>query len=143
MKDATTGSWTMPFGGKWWHVQHQEGILGLQGTRMFHPTVANQPVSVAIDASESDFQFYSSAVFTGECGTGVGYGASSCWLRIGARVDTLECKGASVLQRHCHESFLPICLNHQLNCCTHFSGNYKINICLFMYLMCYLVNVDM
>ncbi|KAF7822925.1 senescence-specific cysteine protease SAG39-like [Senna tora] len=52
--------------------------------------VANQPVSVAIDASGSDFQFYSSGVFTGSCGTeldhgvtAVGYGAdgsTAYWL---------------------------------------------------------------
>ncbi|XP_052201454.1 senescence-specific cysteine protease SAG39-like [Diospyros lotus] len=46
--------------------------------------VANQPVSVSIDASGSAFQFYSSGIFTGECGTeldhgvtAVGYGKTS------------------------------------------------------------------
>ncbi|XP_004301218.1 PREDICTED: vignain-like [Fragaria vesca subsp. vesca] len=45
--------------------------------------VANQPVSVAIDSSGVAMQFYSSGVFTGQCGsqldhgvTAVGYGTS-------------------------------------------------------------------
>ncbi|KAJ4729660.1 Senescence-specific cysteine protease [Melia azedarach] len=39
--------------------------------------VANQPVSVAIDAGESAFQFYSSGVFTGDCGTGLDHGVTA------------------------------------------------------------------
>ncbi|XP_073146833.1 senescence-specific cysteine protease SAG39-like [Henckelia pumila] len=39
--------------------------------------VANQPVSVAIDAGGSNFQFYSSGVFTGECGTDLDHGVTA------------------------------------------------------------------
>ncbi|KAG9453772.1 hypothetical protein H6P81_006676 [Aristolochia fimbriata] len=39
--------------------------------------VANQPVSVAIDASGSGFQFYSSGVFAGECGTDLDHGVTA------------------------------------------------------------------
>ncbi|XP_077252081.1 vignain-like [Tasmannia lanceolata] len=38
--------------------------------------VANQPVAVAIDASGTDFQFYSEGVFTGECGTDLDHGVA-------------------------------------------------------------------
>ncbi|KAK9163044.1 hypothetical protein Syun_003946 [Stephania yunnanensis] len=36
--------------------------------------VANQPVSVVIDAGELDFQIYSTGVFTGSCGTDLDHG---------------------------------------------------------------------
>ncbi|KAF8413768.1 hypothetical protein HHK36_001761 [Tetracentron sinense] len=39
--------------------------------------VANQPVSVAIDAGGYDFQFYSSGVFTGDCGTDLDHGVTA------------------------------------------------------------------
>ncbi|KAG7947473.1 hypothetical protein I3843_14G096400 [Carya illinoinensis] len=44
--------------------------------------VANQPVSVAIDAGGSDFQFYSSGIFIGACGTSLGHGVTAIGYRI-------------------------------------------------------------
>ncbi|XP_065874216.1 vignain [Euphorbia lathyris] len=38
--------------------------------------VANQPVSVAIDAGGSDFQFYSEGVYSGSCGTDLDHGVA-------------------------------------------------------------------
>ncbi|KAJ1415786.1 Peptidase C1A, papain C-terminal [Sesbania bispinosa] len=45
--------------------------------RALKNAVANQPVSVAIDASGSDFQFYQSGVFTGSCGTDLDHGVTA------------------------------------------------------------------
>lgn len=39
--------------------------------------VANQPVSVAVDAGGLDFMFYSTGVFTGECGTDLDHGVTA------------------------------------------------------------------
>ncbi|TXG47550.1 hypothetical protein EZV62_026844 [Acer yangbiense] len=39
--------------------------------------VTKQLVSVAIDTGDSDFQFYSSGVFTGQCGTELGHGVTA------------------------------------------------------------------
>ncbi|KAK8995953.1 hypothetical protein V6N11_076206 [Hibiscus sabdariffa] len=39
--------------------------------------VANQPVSVSIDAGDSAFQFYSSGIFTGACGTDLDHGVTA------------------------------------------------------------------
>jgi len=39
--------------------------------------VANQPISVSIDAGGSGFQFYTSGVFIGECGTDLDHGVTA------------------------------------------------------------------
>ncbi|CAK9182418.1 unnamed protein product [Ilex paraguariensis] len=72
--------------------------------------VANQPVSVSIDASGAAFQFYSSGVFTGDCGTdldhgvmAVGYGTTAdgtkYWLVKNSCGTTSGDKGYIMIQR--------------------------------------------
>ncbi|CAA2984216.1 senescence-specific cysteine protease SAG39-like [Olea europaea subsp. europaea] len=74
-------------------------------------SVAKQPVTVAIDASGSDFQFYKSGVFTGECGTdldhgvtAVGYGTASdgtkyCWKLIFVAILVMEMWASQAIAR--------------------------------------------
>ncbi|KAK8319947.1 hypothetical protein V6Z11_A12G003400 [Gossypium hirsutum] len=58
-------------------------IVPANNEQALQKDVANQPVSVSIDAGGYSFQFYSRGIFTGECGTeldhgitAVGYGTS-------------------------------------------------------------------
>ncbi|KAJ9166276.1 hypothetical protein P3X46_021052 [Hevea brasiliensis] len=45
--------------------------------RALQKAVASQPVSVAIEAGGRDFQFYSSGVFSGRCGTALDHGVAA------------------------------------------------------------------
>ncbi|XP_027348756.1 senescence-specific cysteine protease SAG39-like [Abrus precatorius] len=63
-------------------VNHAATITGYEDVpanneKALQKAVANQAVSVAIDASGSDFQFYKSGVFTGSCGTDLDHGVTA------------------------------------------------------------------
>ncbi|OMO62408.1 hypothetical protein COLO4_33094 [Corchorus olitorius] len=49
----------------------------INGYEDLQKAVANQPVSVAIDAGGFEFQFYSGGVFTGDCGTQLDHGVTT------------------------------------------------------------------
>ncbi|KAL2477150.1 KDEL-tailed cysteine endopeptidase CEP2 [Forsythia ovata] len=49
--------------------------------------VANQPVYVTIDSSQSEFQFYKSGVFTGDCETDLDHGVTA----VGYGTNGAEC----------------------------------------------------
>ena len=46
----------------------------LEGDSYFMSALAQQPLSIAIEADERDFQLYTSGVFTGTCGTNLDHG---------------------------------------------------------------------
>ncbi|GLT94003.1 hypothetical protein SLE2022_117660 [Rubroshorea leprosula] len=71
-------------------IDGYEDVLANSETALLK-AIANQPISVAIDASGFLSQFYSSGIFTGDCGTnldhgitvvgyGVGDGETKYWL---------------------------------------------------------------
>ncbi|KAG6402384.1 hypothetical protein SASPL_134577 [Salvia splendens] len=52
-------------------------IDGYHDVKSFLKALANQPLSVAIDASGRDFQFYNGGVFDGHCGTDLDHGVAA------------------------------------------------------------------
>ncbi|KAK8653428.1 hypothetical protein V6N13_127430 [Hibiscus sabdariffa] len=52
-------------------------VVPANNEQALHKAVANQPVSVSIDAGDYAFQFYSSGIFTGACGTDLDHGVTA------------------------------------------------------------------
>ncbi|KAM7274265.1 hypothetical protein ACFE04_028929 [Oxalis oulophora] len=76
--------------------------------------IGNSSISVAIHAGGLAFQFYSSGVFTGQCGpdldqgvTVVGYGVADGGTKYGARKGILRCRGRSLW--YTNTCFVPDC----------------------------------
>ncbi|KAI3763188.1 hypothetical protein L1987_53640 [Smallanthus sonchifolius] len=71
-------------------IKHDDRVVSIDGHEdvpvndedALMKAVANQPVSVAIDAGGSDFQFYSQGVFTGKCGTELNHGGENGYTRM-------------------------------------------------------------
>ncbi len=49
-------------------------LIGADGSRVLLQAAANQPVSVAIEADQREFQLYQGGVFDAPCGTALDHG---------------------------------------------------------------------
>ncbi|RZB75571.1 Senescence-specific cysteine protease SAG39 [Glycine soja] len=58
-------------------IIQNHGDVPANNEKALQKVVANQPVFVAIDACDSDFQFYKSGVFTGSCETELNHGVTT------------------------------------------------------------------
>ena len=52
-------------------------IVPAKNEQVLQKAVANQPISVSIDAGAYAFQFYSSGILTGDCGTELDLGVTT------------------------------------------------------------------